>query len=130
MAKVDTGATYSSIDRQAAIDLGYGEAVKAFDKLEIPKNIETREEGVAYVEKYHTMLVETYPDIVNTEVIINSNGRSYRIVLGVRAKMQEKEFLAHATVIDRSSLQYPLIIGKKDLGGFLVDPSKVTQLIS
>jgi len=130
LAKVDTGATYSSIDRQAAIDLGYGEAVKAFDKLEIPKNIETREEGVAYVEKYHTMLVETYPDIVNTEVIINSNGRSYRIVLGVRAKMQEKEFLAHATVIDRSSLQYPLIIGKKDLGGFLVDPSKVTQLIS
>ncbi|KXK11216.1 MAG: Ribosomal protein S6--L-glutamate ligase [Microgenomates bacterium OLB23] len=91
MAKVDTGATYSSIDRQIAIDLGYGEAVAQFEKLNIPKQILTREEGIAIAEKYHTQLTENNQDIINTEVIVNSNGRSYRIILGLRAKMQEKE---------------------------------------
>ncbi len=124
MAKIDTGATYSSIDRQIAIDLGYSQAIKQFEKLDIPKQIATLEEGVAIAEKYHTILTEGDNDIVNTEVIVNSNGRSYRIILGLRAKMQEREFLAHATVTDRSNLLFPIIIGKKDLKDFLVDPAK------
>lgn len=128
MAKIDTGATYSSIDRQVAIDLGYGKAVKEFEALDIPKQIPTREEGVAISEKYHTMLTEGNSDIVNTEVIINSNGRSYRIILGIRAKMQDKEFLVHATVIDRTNLAYPMIVGKKDLSDFLVDTTKKTLI--
>ena len=124
MAKIDTGATYSSIDRQVAMDLGYGTAVKQYESLDIPKNIETKEEGASIAEKYHKILMEENTDIINTEVIVNSNGRSYRIILGVRAKMQDKEFLAHATVTDRSSLLFPIIIGKKDLNDFLIDPSK------
>ena len=124
MAKIDTGATYSSIDRQVAMDLGYGTAVKQYESLDIPKNIDTKEEGAAIAEKYHKILMEENTDIINTEVIVNSNGRSYRIILGVRAKMQDKEFLAHATVTDRSSLLFPIIIGKKDLNDFLIDPSK------
>ncbi len=126
MAKVDTGATYSSIDRQIAIDLGYKEAVHQFEKLDIPKQISTKEEGITISEKYHTQLVENNADILNTEVIINSNGRSYRIIIGVRAKMQDTEFLAHATVTDRSSLEFPIVIGKRDLNDFLIDPTKKT----
>lgn len=124
-AKVDTGATFSSIDENLAINLGFGDAVKLYKSLNIPDDLKTREEGEKIREKFHDILV-AHEDIVDTHVIINSNGRSYRFLIEINCHIGEKEFTIHANIRDRSQLQYPVLLGKRDLKDFLIDPSLIT----
>lgn len=123
-AKVDTGATYSSIDTKLAKELGYGKAIKVFESYNFPDRIETRLEGEELKKKYHDKILEECPEIIDTEIIVNSNGRTYRMILPIEAKVQDKVFTLHATVTDRSHLSMSVLLGKKDLKDFLIDPSK------
>lgn len=56
--------------------------------------------------------------------IISSSGETSRPAVKLKFRLHNKEIKSTATVIDRSKLTYPMIIGHKDLAGFLIDPSR------
>ena len=56
--------------------------------------------------------------------IKSSHGETERPTVKLKFKLRDKEIKAIATVIDRSHLTYPMIIGYTDMKGFLVDPNK------
>ena len=49
------------------------------------------------------------------------HGFSYRPVVNILFNIKGMEIKTKATIIDRSQLKYPVIIGRKDLSGFLVN---------
>ncbi len=125
-AKVDTGASLTSIDKELAIRLGYSDVIEFADKIlsEIPRfnNIDEAKEYSAS-NNLEAKLRE-HPDIYDTAIIKSSNGISYRISINIKMEVSGALIETHATVSDRSNLNYSMIIGEKDLKNFLIDASK------
>jgi hypothetical protein len=122
-AKIDTGADSTSIDKEIAIKLGYQELIDMFDAIEIPEEY-TRQEGVEMMNKLREELVPKYEELADINLIHSSHGMSLRPYVWIELDLDGIRFETKATVFDRSNLTYPVIIGRKSLGKFLVDPSK------
>ena len=89
LAKIDTGAGYSSIDEDLAEDLGID--------LDDPED----------------------------EVEIESaNGEEKRPLVGVRIRIAGRTLDTRVTVTDRSELSKDVLIGSRDLDGFLIKPNE------
>lgn len=123
-AKIDTGADSSAIDRALAEELGFGETLRYFDTipLAIPT---THEEGDRISEELRKKYLRSdMPDLKDIVFIFASNGVSMRPKIGMTIVIDGQEIVASPTVVDRSTLNYPAIIGRRNLGMFLVDVSK------
>jgi alpha-L-glutamate ligase-like protein len=123
-AKIDTGAGLSSIDTELAKELGFSNAIEGFQKQNFPQNL-TPEEARAMDTKEKDRLLREIPDIVDTAIIHSSHGTSYRPMVKITIFMDDVEITTKASVIDRSNLKVPIIIGKKNLGKFLIDVNKI-----
>jgi alpha-L-glutamate ligase-like protein len=123
-AKIDTGADSSAIDRALAEELGFGEALQYFDTINpvLPEDQETGEKLRESLKRAH--LRQDIPDLKDIVFVYASNGVSMRPKIGLTLVMDGQEISASPTVVDRSSLQYRAIIGRRNLGMFLVDVSK------
>ncbi len=127
-AKIDTGADLSSIDKNLAKELGYGEAIEEFD--EAVKNIKidnsaTKESLDLQIKDKLAKWGENY----ETAVIKSSHGVSYRLVIKLSIVLSGVSIIASMSITDRSHLEFPVIIGRKSLSRFLVDPSKKTKAV-
>ncbi len=61
---------------------------------------------------------------VRDRKVKSATGRTIRPVFRIRIKLKNREFEAEFTVIDRSHMKYPMLIGRNILKqGFLVDVS-------
>lgn len=118
-AKIDTGAGLSSIDTELAKELGFEETIKEFEKLNIDyqqiKNLnkEQREKNFSHI-----------PNLADTAIIHSSHGTTYRPMININIIMDKLNIPAKVSIIDRSHLKNAVIIGKRNLGKFLVDINK------
>ena len=116
LARIDTGAAFTSIDETVARKIGYLNIMKEFeDRLVVC--------GEKIYHMNHAERKEYFSSITGLKnfVKINSaNGFSFRPVVDITFNIGETDIRSRATIIDRSHLKYPVIIGRKDLGGFLV----------
>lgn len=55
----------------------------------------------------------------------SGSGRQKRRTVRLNFKLKNKEISTIATYTERSHLRFPIIIGRKDIKDFLVDPSKI-----
>lgn len=122
-AKVDTGADSTSIDITLAKELGFSEALEAFENLAlpIPKN---REEGGRIHDSLVKRVKNVHPDLLDVSIIYASNGIEVRPKVAVTLRIDGILVETRATISDRSGLEYSSIIGRKSLKKFLIDPSK------
>lgn len=123
-AKIDTGADSTSIDIRLAEQLGYKEIVEVLAAKQIPENL-SDDDYRELMHKYNEELLPLYPDLVDITFIKSSHGASLRPKVKVTMKIKDTKFETAATVFDRSHLAYPVIVGRKSLTRFLVDPSKI-----
>jgi hypothetical protein len=99
--------------------LGFEETVMEFEKLEIDyekiKNLskEQREKNFSSIS-----------DLADTAIIHSSHGTSYRPMIKINIIISGREIISKVTIIDRSQLNYPMIIGRKNLAKFLIDVNK------
>lgn len=84
-ARIDTGASQSSIDLKLAKDLG----------------------------------LKNYIGKVN---VISANGVKTRDIVEIDYELSGKKIKSNFTLADRSNLNYPVLIGRNDLKGFIIDP--------
>lgn len=122
-AKIDTGADSTSIDKALAAKLGFTEILELIKVL--PEEINTREEGIALEKKYNNEYVDKYEDIAEFHLVKSSHGFSIRPYVNISIKIQDTQIDTKASIFDRSKLTYPVIIGRKSLNQFIVDPSKI-----
>lgn len=86
LAKLDTGAYRTSLDKKLVEELG------------LP--------------------------LLERQILIKSaSGVGTRSAVKVNFTLHGKQISSVATVVDRSHLKYPLIVGRKDLKGFLINPA-------
>lgn len=118
-AKIDTGADSTSIDLELAKQLGFEETIKEYLKLDTDW-----EKLEALPKEERWKMFEGIPDVVGTAPIHSSHGTTYRIKIQIEMIMDGLRLPAKVTLINRSDLEYPIIIGKKSLTKFLIDVNK------
>lgn len=118
-AKIDTGADSTSIDISLARELGFREALDAFQARIGERNV-LEELSKEEREKLFTNI----PDLADTVPVRSSHGISYRPMVRLELVMDTFTIPAKVSVIDRSRLEYKVIIGKKSLNRFLIDVNK------
>ncbi len=118
-AKIDTGADSTSIDTALARELGFGDALSTFESRlggqDVMKELSKEE---------RQKLFSGIPDLADTVPVKSSHGTSYRPMVRIEFVMDTVTVPAKVSVIDRSGLEYPVIIGRKSLRKFLVDVNK------
>jgi alpha-L-glutamate ligase-like protein len=122
-ARIDTGAGISSIDKNLAIKLGYGEAVKYWEDFHLDKILNTSEMEELSKNKTWKEL-EKHPDIVGVAKTFSSHGATYRIEIKIPLIMDSLPITSKLSIASRGNLTYPLLIGRRDLNKFLIDVKK------
>ncbi len=118
-AKIDTGADSTSIDTNLAKELGFEETLNAFESIASQHNLLedfSREE--------RNKMFSSIPDLTATLPVRSSHGTSYRPVILLSLVIDSLSFPAKVSCIDRSQLQYRVIVGRKHLRKFLIDVNK------
>lgn len=124
IAKVDTGADSTSIDKEIARKLGYTEVLDIIDSGIIPENVDY-EEGLKIVRKLNKELTKKHDDVYEVNLVKSSHGMSIRVNIILKIKIQDTTYETKVSIFDRSGLTYNAIIGRKSLTKFLIDPSKI-----
>lgn len=118
-ARIDTGAGFSSIDTELAKQLGFENTVLEYEKLDVDyekmKSLSTSEKD---------SILKNVPDLAGTAIIHSSHGTTYRPMIRVELIIDKINIPAKVSIIDRSSLEYVMIIGKVNLRRFLIDVNK------
>lgn len=123
-AKIDTGALKSAIDYKLAISLGYSD-IKQLRDL-ITRRFETSEEAHKVRKEYDKKVIaEEYNTVKEFVVVKSSNGYTVRPVIEAKITLGSTTHSYRLNVSNRSDLIYPVILGKRDLKSFLIDPTKV-----
>ncbi|MFA5986717.1 MAG: sugar-transfer associated ATP-grasp domain-containing protein [Parcubacteria group bacterium] len=123
-AKIDTGAYSTSIDTELARKLGFGSTIDAFSKIDlagydlVPQNEQVIKDD--FMRKYK----KNIPHITDIAVVFSSSGASIRPVVKAEITLDKRRMTVSMNIIDRENLTYDMIIGKRNLGKFLIDVSK------
>lgn len=122
-AKIDTGADSTSIDTELAKQLGFEGVLEYFDSISKPVELQRTDirEIETALRKEH---LGKHPDLADIIAVYSSHGVSLRPKVNISFMMDMLEISSRATIINRSQLNYTMIIGQKSLGKFLVDVSK------
>ncbi len=123
-AKIDSGADLSSIDKALAESLGFSATIKNFEELNI--NYE-KIKHLGKQKRDDFFKSKNIPDLADTAIIRSSHGVTYRPMIKITIDVDDIKIPAKVSVIDRSHLRNPVIIGHRDLGKFLIDPSKIIK---
>ncbi|HBO16599.1 MAG: Alpha-L-glutamate ligase-related protein [Candidatus Moranbacteria bacterium GW2011_GWE2_35_2-] len=122
-AKIDTGAMSTSIDVELARELGFEEALNYFEKIEFPQNF-SREDAAKIEKELRKKYLTGHSDLDNINIVYSSHGVSIRPAIKINFIMDSLIIPASVNVIKREELKFQAIIGKRNLGRFLVDVNK------
>ncbi|MDO8529075.1 MAG: sugar-transfer associated ATP-grasp domain-containing protein [bacterium] len=122
-AKIDTGANSTSIDTELAKQLGFEDLINFFDAIEKPVNF-SREEGKKLDEEFRKKYVGKHPDLSDIATVYSSSGSSVRPKVKIDFILDGVTITAQVNIINRSELEKEVIIGKRNLGKFLIDVNK------
>ncbi|HOX10409.1 MAG TPA: sugar-transfer associated ATP-grasp domain-containing protein [Candidatus Moranbacteria bacterium] len=118
-AKIDTGAGFTSIDTDLAEQLGFEDTVREYQR------IETAYKDLRAMSKEERWdIFKSIPNIESTIAIHSASGSTYRPTIKLSIVMDSVEIPTKVTLINRSHLKYPIIIGKRNLRKFLIDVNK------
>jgi len=125
-AKIDTGAGYSSVDKKLARELGYGGIIDEFDLVtkDFVVNHNTDSEDLDLRIKDS---LDKWGDDFSAILAKSSHGVTYRLVIKMDIVLSGIKIHTPFSVIDRSELQFPVLVGRKSMKNFLVDPLKSSQ---
>jgi alpha-L-glutamate ligase-like protein len=118
-ARIDTGASFTSMGLDLARDLGFGETIDKYE--EIISNHASWDDLKEMQTKEREKLFKDIPYLADMAIIHSSHGTSYRPLVRIKIVMDKRTIPALVTIIDRGHLKYPMIIGKRNLKRFLVE---------
>lgn len=123
-AKIDTGALHSSIDYRLAVRLGYKFLIDY--KNIFARVFDDHKEALAFLKE----LGQKYPKGERPQgmelftLIKSGSGFTVRPTIRGHIEIAGEQKDIIFTVANRQALNYGVIIGREDLKGFLIDPTK------
>ncbi len=123
LAKIDTGAYSTSISAALARKLGFGDVVDAFPWQKLEPSL-LPEQADAIANRIAAGLKERLPLLARVVAIRSSNGLSVRPVVRILLSLSGKKFYAAANITERTGLAYEMIVGRRQLRRFLIDPAR------
>jgi alpha-L-glutamate ligase-like protein len=122
-ARIDTGAGISSIDKELARELGFEEAVKYWEDFHLDRVLS--EEEIKELSANETWKkLEQHPDIVGVAKTFSSHGATYRIEIRISLVLNDSPVISTISIANRSGMKYPILIGRRDLKKFLINPAQ------
>jgi len=120
-AFMDTGVLTSRISNTVANRIGFLSTVKFFKSLDVPEKFESLKEAQKYIDENEEKLTED-ENILRIARTVEEDGVIIRPVVSVRVKIsgEKKEF----EMIITDNITYPVVVGRRDLKGYLIDTSK------
>ncbi len=120
-AFMDTGVLTSRISKSVANRLGFFPVMKFFNSLDIPKKFESLKEAQQYIDENMKKLTED-SNILRIAKTVEEDGITIRpvVLLTIKISGEQKE----VEMIISNDTTYPVVIGKKDLKGYLIDTTK------
>lgn len=125
-AKVDTGADSTSVDQELGKRLGFEEVIKIFSEHQITTYVPER--AKQELQKIKASLEAKRIENINTVIVHSGSGTTIRPVIPVTFTMAGEAVKTRASIALRQNLKYSMIVGRRDLKKFLVDPSKTIKL--
>lgn len=119
-AKIDTGAGFSSIDKDLAIKLGFESVLEYFGGIALPLDFK-REEGKNILEDLRKKHLAGHEDLEDIDIIYSSSGTTIRPKIRIEFIMNGENILSKTNIVERTGLKYPMIIGRKDMRRFLIE---------
>ena len=123
-AKIDTGANSTSINVELAKDLGFSKTIEKFSQINLEAYALLPENEAQIKKDFLEKHKNSIPDIEDVAVVFSSHGSSIRPVVKINFIMDNIEVLSKMNISERNNLKYSIIIGKKNLGKFLIDVNK------
>jgi len=122
-ARIDTGAGISSIDKELAKKLGFEEAVKYWEDFHLDRTLSNEEIKTLSANETWKRL-EQHSDIIGVAKTYSSHGATYRIEIKLNLALSDIPIVSKIAIANRTGLKYPLLIGRRDLKNFLINPAQ------
>lgn len=122
-AMLDTGINTSRIDRGIAARIGFADAIKYFLSLDLPNSFESFQEAQKLIDEIEPKVTEN-KDIVRLAKVTELGKIRIRPVINIKIKIAGVEKEIEAVISTKEELLYPLIIGRAELKGYLIDAGK------
>ncbi len=123
-ARNDSGALWSAMDYDLAVELGYGDAMRDFEVFAASHPFSELKGGlkIKILAQRH---FEDHEDITNILLVKQSSGLNLRPVIKISSVMSSFPFKGYYSIAYRKdkNLLYPVLIGRKQLNRFLIDPT-------
>jgi len=120
-AFMDTGVLTSRISSSLANRIGFGDAIKYFKSIEIPQNFNSFKEAQEYIDEKGEKIIK-HEDIIRLAKIVEDGKINIRPVVKITVKISSD--IKDIEAIITNDIIYPLVIGRSELSGYLVDTTK------
>lgn len=125
--KVDTGADSSSVDATLIEELGFGSVFEEFRQLNLPNEVneKNRFEINKLTDKVNLALKNNSSGYLKKVAIVKAgNGFSLRPYVQLKLKIENVYIVSTCSIVDRGHLKFKMLLGKKDMKNFIIDPTK------
>jgi alpha-L-glutamate ligase-like protein len=117
---MDTGILTSRISKSMANRIGFMPTIKFFNSLPIPEKFESPKEAQKYIDENKEMFNNKI--FKRVARVVEENGVKIRPVVDVKTKISGEIKDIEMIIIEDSI--YPVVIGRNELKGYLIDTSK------
>lgn len=121
-AFMDTGILTSRISSTLANRIGFLTANKEIQKFNIPNRFGSFKEAQEYLDKFEKEIL-AIPDVKRLAKILEDGEIKIRPVFEIPIKLSDTVKLTEFVSTDAQDSTYPVVIGRSELSGYLIDTS-------
>ena len=122
-AFMDTGFITSRIDKSLAHRLGFGESNSFFSNMDIPEAFETFTDAQEYIDNNEDKFSQE-ENILRLAKVMEDDKVRIRPVYLVTIRIAKEIKSIEMIVTTREEITYPVVLGREDLKGYLIDTTK------
>lgn len=119
-ARVDTNTYYSYIDVETMTKLGFKELLSSFEKNNGETESQLKEIGTKQISE----LQVDFPELNDFEIIKKKDKYVLSPIVQLKCYIEEIEKEIQFRVRSINQIVYPVVLGRRDLKEFLIDPSR------
>lgn len=121
--RIDTGLVSTTITKDMAKRLGFTEALKALEGVVLP-SIVTAKDAQQAEASFRQSIKSVHPDLIDIAAVRTGGKYVIRPKVALTFRIGGKNIDAHVAIALDNRLSHPMIIGRRDLHGFLINPAK------
>lgn len=121
--RIDTGLASTTITKDLAKRLGFTSVVSALEQVVFP-GVVPAARAQQVEDSYKQSLNDVHPEIVDVVAVRRGDKYTIRPKIALQFVIGGKTVITSVAIDMDNALSHPMIIGRRDVSGFLINPSK------